>query len=375
MRKTLALIFILSWSAIFFMGCGSSGTSNVVTPPQSQTSKFAFLEEVAGQTNVFAPMIGKFVTTNGNTTFSAKAAVDSEGAPITGELYSIVLSSDGKKATFDMYGGLDGTSGQWDIWIANADGSGSVTAVTNDSYEDSMPEFSPDGTKVLFTSYRLGDDEQDHNYLVTRNLDGTGEVVLPMPPGANDTWAPTYSPDGTKIAVEVWGRDTNQNPYEGIWVMNADGSNPQMLTNASVLADNCLCYFDHEPRFTPDGSKIAFSEYYETVDALAENIYTINPDGTGMTEITHTTGIINFNPAPFEIAGAGTVILFSSTQDNPQSLDNGAFELYSMKPDGSGITRLTNNTLYDAFCADWYYGSETSAARSRMARHLNRRAR
>jgi Tol biopolymer transport system component len=57
----------------------------------------------------------------------------------------------------------------------------------------------------------------------------------------------------------------------------------------------------------------------------------------------------------------GDKIVFSSDVDTPGT---GQFDLYSMKPDGSGITRLTTNTLYDAFTSDRMPSLESS----RMAR-------
>jgi hypothetical protein len=41
-------------------------------------------------------------------------------------------------------------------------------------------------------------------------------------------------------------------------------------------------------------------------------------------------------------------VLFSSNRDNLNAGSAG-FELYAMKTDGSGLTRLTNNNVYDGF--------------------------
>ncbi|MGH3071981.1 MAG: TolB family protein [Gaiellaceae bacterium] len=81
--------------------------------------------------------------------------------------------------------------------------------------DDSMPDFSPDGRRIAFTSNR---DQQGEIYVM--NANGTGQKRLTHRPG--DDWAPDFSPDGTKIAF-------TQLPGT-IWTMNADGSGLRKLT-------------------------------------------------------------------------------------------------------------------------------------------------
>lgn len=365
MRKTLLFILALSLTAAWMIGCGSS--SKTVITPTTQTSTFAFMEESGSGTYLFSPMIGTYTTTNGTTTFKAAAVVDNSNQPVTAEFYSIYLSTDGKTATLDLYGGLDGTSGEWDIWVAPADGSSNPTQVTNDTNGNRMPQLSPDNTTVVFNSYRIIDEAGDYGWMViTRKTDGTGEQVLPMPPGAGQTWAPTYSPDGSKIAVEAWGYDASDNYFDGIWVMNsADGSNPVMLTNPSA-SETCDCYDEH-PAYTSDGSKIVFSRY--SYDTTTEDIYIMNSDGTGVTQLTND-GVADFDPMVIKVAGT-SLILFSSNITDPTDTTGASFELYSMNMDGTGVSRLTNNTEYDAFCGDWYEWGEAASSQRSMRHTLH----
>jgi len=137
-------------------GCGNSGSSTVITPPpKTQTTTFAFMQEVAGQNEMFSPMLGTYVTTGSNTQFTASAVLDptNNNQPITGDFYSIVVSPDGKNATVDLYGGLDRNSAQWDIWVASLDGK-TMVQVTNDTNYNRTPQFSPDGNRIIFVSVR-----------------------------------------------------------------------------------------------------------------------------------------------------------------------------------------------------------------------------
>ena len=85
--------------------------------------------------------------------------------------------------------------------------------------------------KIAFTSFREG-----QNDVWIMNTDGSDPINLTQ--GQNCT-SPAWSPDGTKIAYisRMFDRDwdTGEFRYDGnIWLMDADGSNPQQLTEDSV---------------------------------------------------------------------------------------------------------------------------------------------
>ena len=143
-RFLLSLTFLTL--GIVLIACGGSSSRPVV-----QTSTVAFLQETQNRDGLFFPMLGTFSVAANDVRFTAKpAAIDSgTGQNVSAALGSIFLSVSGKKAVFDLYGGtIDAPSTHWDIWVADSDGS-RLVQVTNDTYEDAMPQFSPDGTKVI----------------------------------------------------------------------------------------------------------------------------------------------------------------------------------------------------------------------------------
>ena len=81
--------------------------------------------------------------------------------------------------------------------------------------DDSMPDFSPDGRRIAFTSNR---DQQGEIYVM--NADGSGQKRLTR--RAGDDWAPDFSSDGRKLAF-------TQLPGT-IWTMNADGTGLRKVT-------------------------------------------------------------------------------------------------------------------------------------------------
>ena len=67
-----------------------------------------------------------------------------------------------------------------------------------------------------------------------------------------------------------------------VGVMNADGTQLRRLTPRSMDASN--------PRWSRDGTRIAFNDYAEDVPNKSANVYTIRTDGTSLRKVTHYSG-------------------------------------------------------------------------------------
>jgi subtilisin family serine protease len=88
---------------------------------------------------------------------------------------------------------------------------------------DSQPRYSPDGSKIVFQSFRDGNNE-----IYVMNSDGSAQTRLTNNPAFDST--PSWSPDGTKILFT----STRDNPMSpSLYVMNADGSSPTRVTTGS----------------------------------------------------------------------------------------------------------------------------------------------
>jgi len=172
-----------------------------------------------------------------------------------------------------------------DIFVANVDdllaGMAQPQNVTNSSDAiDNDPDWSPDGTKIAFTSHSASDPDPSNPsdaeiYVI--NPDGTGLTRLTF--NNYEERAPSWSPDGSRIVfmARVGTHPGVPGSKFEICVMNADGTNFVQLTDNAV--------FDGTPTFSPDGEKIVFSR-----NPAPQQMWMMNADGTGETQLTFPPG-------------------------------------------------------------------------------------
>jgi uncharacterized repeat protein (TIGR01451 family) len=220
-------------------------------------------------------------------------------------------SPDGSKIAFTS--DRDGNS---EIYVMNANGS-AQTRLTNESSRDEDPSWSPDGTKIAFTSDRDGNSE-----VYVMNASGSARTRLTDDTSSDED--PSWSPDGTKIAF-MSGRDGNAE----IYLMNANGSDQTRLTNDPN--------FDGDPSWSPDGSKMAFVSLRDG----NRDIYSMNANGSARTRLTNDP---NFDGDP-AWSPDGAKIAFSSVRELSR-------DIFVMNADGSAQTRLANVSVFDSH-PDW----------------------
>lgn len=112
--------------------------------------------------------------------------------------------------------------------------------------------------RIVFASDRDGNDE-----IYVMNDDGSAQTRLTNYSGTDTQ--PRWSPDGTKIAFNRDGQ---------IYVMNADGSGQTNISNASPANDA-------NPSWSPDGTKIVF----DSAAGEDRGIFVMNADGSGRTKL------------------------------------------------------------------------------------------
>ncbi len=136
-------------------------------------------------------------------------------------------------------------------------------------------------------------------------------VTSPTP-----TPTPASTPLGGINGKIVYAHNSNYFDNFNLWMMDNNGANKANLTNTS--GQNGF-----GPVWSPDGTKIAFEDGNE--------IYKINSDGTGRTQLTNTPG----RDTAASWSPDGSKIAFMS-QRNAQEMS-----LYVMNADGTNHTRIT----------------------------------
>lgn len=137
--------------------------------------------------------------------------------------------------------------GSRELFVATIDGSTPEQRLTQNTALDDEPCWSPDGTRVLFTSDRGG-----AAGLWTMPATGGDAVALFGPlPGASDGEA-----DWCRVTDRIVFSRRSASGHHVLWLVQGNGTGSVPLTDGGAAAGDGSG--DHAPAFAPDGSTIAF---------------------------------------------------------------------------------------------------------------------
>lgn len=227
----------------------------------------------------------------------------------------------------------DVESGQWIYVLEDS----RITRLTNRFHSwDSCPSWSPDGRKIAFSR---GDLNGPITRVYVMQRDGSDlEQLAPL----DAAGCPAWSPDGSMLAFpQLWpcaDLRPNCGDGQGIYVVNADGSNLRRVTDQTPSGSALT--------WSPDGREIAFGSQYcdpgrncgDAYDGMAADedleydIAIVNVDGSSLRRLAHVGEDIWPAWSP-----DGTVIAFV-----------GGEGIYAMKPDGTVVRKLS-----DGFGPSW----------------------
>lgn len=162
-----------------------------------------------------------------------RAITVSEGTNI-----AVAASPDGRTLAMDLYGVL---------WLLPIEG-GKARRLTEDVQDLAQPDWSPDGRRLAFQSYRDGN---FHVWMV----DVDGSDLRQLTTGPFDSREPRFSPDGKRIAFS-----SDRGGGYGVHVLDVATGAVTALTHGPTD--------EYEPAWSSDGQSVAFTVDHARIDVI-----------------------------------------------------------------------------------------------------------
>jgi Tol biopolymer transport system component len=142
------------------------------------------------------------------------------------------------------------------------------------------PAWSPDGTRLAFVRgfNGGGGTERSHMFLYVVAADGGRVRRLASCGGCGEQWESRLGWSPDGRWI-AFSRDAGPRGQESLWVVDAAGGKPHHLTDCHA---SCA---DVEPTWSPNGQLLAFQHIAPT--RRASGLYSIRPDGSGLKRISN----------------------------------------------------------------------------------------
>ena len=195
-------------------------------------------------------------------------------------------SPDGASLAIDADWGDRPLEGIWIIPASDPDGvtiedAVRVTTTPKNADFDTEPQYSPDGSALVFTRFK-GQRESAIYYV---NVDGSGlDRLTEWELNASD---PDWSPDGQRIAYDS-GDAGRVGSIADIYVSRPDGTKQKRLTDSPPITENRFKAANN-PVWSPSGTRIMFTQFLNERNELVA----INPDGSKRKTIVAGKGFPN----------------------------------------------------------------------------------
>jgi Tol biopolymer transport system component len=222
-------------------------------------------------------------------------------------------SPDGSRIAF-----RSNRDGNREIYVMNDDGN-DVVRLTFDRAIDTTPSWTPDGM-IVFSSNRSGRFE-----LYEMNANGSGLRHIDVELDGRLV-SPQVSPEGHRIAFT-----RGINLFDSaVWIAHRDGSHPIQMTEDSLFAAGAS--------WSPQGNRLAFENNFCPV-CDTSHIFVMNQGGNQLTQLGQDEDSNDLFPG---WSPDGTQIVFERLTLSTFELD-----IYVMNADGSGVTNITLNPAVD----------------------------
>lgn len=225
---------------------------------------------------------------------------------------------------------------------------------------DRYPDWSPDGTRIVFDSNRTGTQE-----IFVVDADAGAPIQLTRLGRRSGT--PVFSPDGEWIAFA----SSEDDAPGAIFVMRSDGTDLRQLTEPpqAGTSEEKPTFNDGHPKWAPDGKSIVFNR---DVGERNAEVFEVNLDGTGLRRLTDRP---DWDTYP-SISPDGRYLLWRGvTPEGGQSESGRNSEVFIANRDGSERRNITNHSSFDGYPAwlpssEWVVFASNRDAKSRFDLNL-----
>ena len=263
------------------------------------------------------------------------------------------VSPDGRRIAFEREQNVCTVICTDEIWVVDVDGSNLTQLTFNPPDQDcasggtcnGSPAWSPDGKRIAFThvSGPLMDDLFEEVGIYVMNADGSHLrlITQKVHPALGEDSNPQWSPDGRKLVfVRINVRSAQPADGEALWIVDLRNGREDQLTPFELRGGDT-------PDWSPDGKRILFHSNNGGPENVSANLYTIRADGRDLRQLTFAVGgekqYLGSSYSP-----DGKMIVFGR---RPETGGTNA-DIFVMNVDGTNEHPVTQTVLYDSY-PDW----------------------